>query len=60
MACLLEPESLLKVEARLASSSLQLAYLCDVLLSIEIGHKEGIIDLSLKDKFESCVVIIHK
>ena len=40
MACLLEPESLVKVHQRLASGCLELAYLADVCksYSVETGH----------------------
>lgn len=54
MACLLEPDSLLKVHQHLASGRLRMPYMADVTksYSVEIGHHTACLDVTLKDPFE--------
>ena len=64
MACLLEPQYLLQYHQKLHghNGSIQFAFLRDTVksYSVEIGHLQTTIDISLKDSFESAVVILHK
>ena len=54
MACLLEPDSLLRVHQHLAAGRLRMPYLADVTksFSVEQGHLTANLDISLKDAYE--------
>ena len=58
MACLLDPASLLRVNARLAQGNgLQIPYLafCSRSFAVEQGRLSCTLDISLKDPFTSCI-----
>ena len=60
--CLLAPQSLIKIHQRLANGTLQLPYMANVVktFSVEVGHLEAYFDLTLKDTFQSCIVLLYK
>lgn len=60
--CLLKPQAILKIHQRLANGTLQLPFVGDVnkTYSIEVGHLQTHINISLKDPFEQCLVILHR
>lgn len=62
-ACLLEPSALLKIHQRLSGgNSLELLYNAHVTktFSVETGHLQTCFDITLKDPFQSVIVLIHK
>ena len=60
--CLLNPQSLIRVHQKLANNTLQFPYMSNVIktYSVEIGHVQAYIDITLKDAFQSCIVILYK
>lgn len=63
MACLLSPQSILRIESRLNSpNGLQIPYMAFVTKSycVEAGRLSADIDISLKDEFQTCIGKLKK